>query len=127
MDASRKEFSDLCKAVAGGDSEAVARFRRMVVPYLRIIIRRAVRTGRRLSGFHGKAESGWSSPAARLGASPGSAPGRGSRTQQVARQMCEALIEAVQSTRGRLPHETILGYFAPQTLSMQGSSSQPVG
>lgn len=114
MHRENKEFSDLCRAVARGDSIAVTRFRRTVVPCLRTIVRRALRSERDFSPV----PKGIRAAVEKLQAKRASDSTRPDRPypSHLARKVCDLLIEMVQSAPGLSPHETVLRMFDPGTV-----------
>ena len=122
MNPKSKQFCDLCQAVAAGDPNAVVRFRSNVLPYLRIIVRRAIRSEREASAVRARIRAA----AQHLHAQnpPTSRRGTESCVGQLARRVCELLIRVMQSYRRALPRDTVLGLFDLRTL-LAGSTPAP--
>ena len=114
MHRENKEFSDLCRAVARGNSVAVSRFRRTVVPCLRTIIRRALRSERDLTRAPGRIRAAVEKLRDNRSADSFQ-PDRPSLSH-VARKMCDLLIQELQFAPGMAPHETVLRALDPGTV-----------
>ena len=114
MHRENKEFSDLCRAVARGDSIAVARFRYTVAPCLRTIIRRALRSENDHSPVLRRIRVAVEKLQAKR-ASDTTQPDRPC-SSHVAWKVCDMLIQIVQSTPRLAPHETILRMLDPGTV-----------
>jgi hypothetical protein len=114
MNPKSKEFDELCQAVAAGDPNAVVRFRSNLLPYLRVIVRRALRSTPDVPAVRGRIRSA----AEKLQPTEASKFGRGEEScvGQLARRVCELLVQVVQTSRGGLPKETILGLLNPRTM-----------
>lgn len=114
MHRENKEFSDLCRAVARGDSVAVTRFRRTVAPCLRTIVRRALRSERDFSPVPRRIRDA----VERFRAKRASDSTRSAdpSPSHLAGKVCDLLIQMVQSAPGLSPHETVLRVLDPGTV-----------
>ncbi|MHC4399121.1 MAG: hypothetical protein ACYTG0_05510 [Planctomycetota bacterium] len=112
MDPHSKDFSDVCRAVAAGDPGAAVQFREMAVPYLRIIIRHALRTRPDAPprGRMGSAHRRFS------GANrPLSSRRDDDLVDQFVQRTCASMIEKLRSACRPLPSETIFDRIGWQT------------
>jgi hypothetical protein len=118
MHPSIDRFNCLLEAVATGDSHVMGQVRPQVLPYLRVIARRALRSKEEVPAWH-KAPPG-------AGSSASSASGRkssvgGSRAGRLARQIYQVLVEGVQSKRASPSHERTRLFKGPRTITARAS------
>ena len=108
------EFRDLCRGLVRKDADAVARFRRGVVPHLHTVVRRALRSDRNLSPLGRRLQTAAREFQAKKA-------GHSTRADEscvsyLALRLCNLLIQAVRSTPGPSPDETILRVLDSGTL-----------
>lgn len=124
MDPLSSQFDALCREAAAGSPAAAARFRRHVLPYLRVIVRRALRSGEKGSAILAAARAA----ARRIPAhdSPSSPQGPESAASEVAREVCELLIRRIRS-RGSVgrPDTVVEQIDLPTLLGGLHSSGSP--
>jgi hypothetical protein len=123
MNANTEEFSGLCGAVVEGDPESIERFRRMLLPCLRAIVRRRLRE--EFSGRPGNDRNrGAECKASCVG--PCEAPWRDeTRVNQAAQRQCEEIINSLVAEQAPLPYETICDCLHAASIRMQAPRGPP--
>ena len=115
-------FNCLLEAVATGDSKVTGQVRPAVLPYLRVIARRALRSKRDRPAWP-KTEPGEGSGSSST-SGPRSSRGVGSRAGKLARQMYQVLLDRVRSKRpSPSQHRTRL-FGGPPTISARPSPAE---
>lgn len=122
MSPSIERFNCLLDAVATGDSNVMLQFRPAVLPYLRVIARRAMRSKQELPAWDKTAPGeGSGSLSSRAG---GSSQGGGSGVGRLARQIYGVLVETVQSKRPSASRQRTRLFGRPPTIRLHASPAQ---
>ncbi len=124
MDARNKEFQELCDAVVGGAGNATEHFRDAVVPHLRTIMRRSLRWKQRSGPDVHAQDAGRNLIAERTRRTRGSDE---MHVDSAARQLCERLIEALPTLRGKPENETVVKSVSHGTMVLAPGRGTPIG